>query len=54
MRQDMKFESQKFNSYFLKSEFSFNDPSIITKFVQEDLETLPKGSVSQNCCLGSR
>ena len=36
MGQGMTFESQNF--YFLISEFSFNNPSIITKLFQEDLK----------------
>ena len=36
------------------SEFLFNNPSIITKVLQQDLMTRPKGSVSRNLDLGSR
>ena len=50
----MKVESWKFHFYFLNSEFSFNNPSIISKFLQEELKTLPDGSVSQNLDLGSQ
>ena len=48
MGQGIKLKIRKFNFYFLKSEFSFNNPSIITKSLQENLKTLPEGSVSQN------
>ena len=54
MGQGKKLKIRKFNFYFLNSEFSFNNLSIITKFLQEDLKTLPEGSVSQNFDLGSR
>ena len=50
----MEVEIHKNIFHFLNSEFSFNNPSIITKFLQEDLKTLPKGSLSQNFDLGSR
>ena len=40
--------------FFFFSDFSFNNPSINTKFLQEPLKTLPEGSVSQNLDLGSR
>ena len=43
-----------FNFSFLNREISFNNPSIIFKFSQDDLETLPGGSVSQNVELGAR
>ena len=39
---------------FLNSEFSFNNPSIIIKFVQEHPKTPPEGCVSQNFDLGSK
>ena len=54
MGQGIKLKIRKFYFYFLNSEFSFNNPSIITKFLQENLKTLPEGSVSQNFDLGSR
>ena len=54
MGQGMEVEIQKNNCYFLNSEFSFNNTSIITIFSQEDLKTLPEGSVSQNIDLGPR
>ena len=38
----------------LNSEFSFINPSIITKCLQEVFGTLPEGSVSQNFYLCSR
>ena len=47
MEQGMKVETRIF-FFFLNSEFSFNNPSIITKFLQEVFETLPEGSMSQN------
>ena len=50
----MKVEKQKVLFYLLNSDFSFNNPSIITKFLQEPFKTLPEGSVSQNVDLGSR
>ena len=43
-----------FNFSFLNREISFNNPSIIFKFSQDDLEILPGGSVSQNVELGAR
>ena len=49
----MKVENQNF-FFFLNSEFSFNKTSIITNFLQKDLETLPEGSMSQNFDLSSR
>ena len=52
MGQGMKVEIQK--NYFLNSKFSSNNPPIATKFLQEDLKTLPDGRVSQNFDLGSR
>ena len=54
MGQGMEVEIKKNNCYFLNSEFSFNNTSIITNFLQEDLKTLPEGSVSQNIDLGPR
>ena len=54
MRQAMKIESQKIYFLFLDSKFLINNPSIITKVLQGDLETLPEGRVSQNFDLGSR
>ena len=54
MGQGIKLKIRKFNFYFLNSEFSFNNQSIITKFLQENLKTPPEGSVSQNFDLGSR
>ena len=47
MRQGMKVENRKFNIYFLNSDFTFNNRSIITMFLHEALKTLPEGSVSQ-------
>ena len=43
----------KFHSNFLNTDISFNNPSIIIKFLQDDLKTLSDGSVSQNFDLGS-
>ena len=54
MRQAMKIESRKIYFLFLDSKFLINNPSIITKVLQGDLETLPEGRVSQNFDLGSR
>ena len=42
------------SQHLLNSEFSFNNPSIITKFLQEYFKTLPERSVSQNFDLGFR
>ena len=50
----MKVESEQFSLSFLNREISFNNPSIIFNFLQDDLETLPGGSVSQHFELGSR
>ena len=52
MGQGMKVKMQKI--FFLFFKLSFNNPPIATKFLQEDLKTLPEGSVSQNLDLGSR
>ena len=54
MGQGMEVESQKFYFYFLNSYFSFNNPSFIIKFVQQNLKTLPEGTMSQHFDLGSR
>ena len=50
----MKVESEQFSFSFLNREISFNNPSIVFKFLQDNLETLPEGSVSQHFELGSR
>ena len=54
MGQGMEVEGWTILFLFLNSKFSFNNPSISIKFLQEDLKTLPEGSVSQNFDLGSR
>ena len=47
-------EVGKFHLNFLNADISFNNPSIIIKLLQDDLETLLEGSMSQNVELGSR
>ena len=54
MGQGMEVENQKFYFYFLNSDSSFNNLTIIINFLLNNLKTLSEGSVSQNCNLGSR
>ena len=49
-----KLKVGKFHFYFLNSHFSFNNQSIIIKFLQNDFKTLAEGRVSQNFDLGPR
>ena len=54
MGQGIKLKIRKLFFYFFNPEFSFNNPSIITNFLQENLKTLPEEIVSQNFDLGSK
>ena len=54
MGQGMKVKSLKVSFLLLNSEFSFNNQSISTKPLEEDLKILPEGCVSQDFDLGSR
>ena len=54
MGKGIKLKIRTFYFNFFNSEFSFNNPSIITKFLQVNLKTLPEGIMSQNFVLGSR
>ena len=48
----MEVESRQIS--LLIFELSLNNQSIIIKILQDNLETLPEGSLSQNVDLGSR
>ena len=40
--------------FYTEISIRINNPSIMIKFLQDDLKTLPEGRVSQNVDVGSR